>query len=107
MTTRRQFLRGAVSAAVAASLPASDGVELNSIAHPWDINLNPMDNECNPLNYIAQPPVPKFIFTNDANTGFYRAKDQLKLVAGGIQRLSLPFDLSAESLEEIEVDLPE
>lgn len=34
MTTRRQFIRGAVSAAVAASLPGGDGVELYSTTHP-------------------------------------------------------------------------
>lgn len=31
---RRAFIKGAVSAAVAASLPGGDGVALNSIAHP-------------------------------------------------------------------------
>lgn len=31
---RRQFIKGAVSVAVAASLPGGDGVELYSIAHP-------------------------------------------------------------------------
>lgn len=31
---RRTFIKGAVSAAVAASLPGADGIELNSIAHP-------------------------------------------------------------------------
>ncbi len=31
---RRIFIKGAVSVAVAASLPGGDGVELNSIAHP-------------------------------------------------------------------------
>lgn len=34
MTTRRKFLQGAVSAAVAASLPGGDGVELYSAKHP-------------------------------------------------------------------------
>lgn len=31
---RRQFILGAVAAAVSAALPASDGVALNSMAHP-------------------------------------------------------------------------
>jgi hypothetical protein len=31
---RRTFIKGAVSAAVAASIPSGDGVELYSIAHP-------------------------------------------------------------------------
>lgn len=31
---RRQFIKGAVSAAVAASIPGGDGVELYSISHP-------------------------------------------------------------------------
>ena len=34
MTTRRQFIKGAVAAAVAASLPGGDGVALDSMAHP-------------------------------------------------------------------------
>lgn len=34
MTTRRQFIRGAVAAAVAASLPGGDGVALYSAKHP-------------------------------------------------------------------------
>jgi len=34
MTTRRQFLRGAVSVAVAASIPGGDGVALYSAKHP-------------------------------------------------------------------------
>ncbi len=45
-TTRRQFLRGAVSAAVAASLPGGDGVELYSMAHP---QLSA--NEWQPMGY--------------------------------------------------------
>lgn len=38
MTTRRKFLQGAVSAAVAASIPGSggDGVVLGSSAHPYN-----------------------------------------------------------------------
>lgn len=31
---RRQFIKGAVAAAVAASIPGGDGVELYSMAHP-------------------------------------------------------------------------
>jgi len=34
MTTRRKFIQGAVSAAVAASLPGGDGVALYSAKHP-------------------------------------------------------------------------
>ena len=32
---RRQFIKGAVAVAVAASIPGGDGVELNSMAHPY------------------------------------------------------------------------
>jgi len=89
MTTRRQFLRGAVSAAVAASLPASgDGVALYSATHPS-------------LKYIEQGPAPVFLpFVTDNDTGMFRTgADTLKLVVGGIERLSL--------LEEIEIEIPD
>lgn len=46
MTTRRKFIKGAVSAAVAASIPGGDGVALNSIAHPY---LSA--NEWQPMGY--------------------------------------------------------
>ncbi len=48
MTTRRQFLRGAVSAAVAASLPGGDGVELYCARHPGWGTAN---SDINPLKY--------------------------------------------------------
>jgi len=85
VTSRRKFIQGAVSAAVAASLPAGDGVVLESITHPA-------------LKHLAHPPVPKFIFNSDPNHGFYGVSgDHLRLVVGGIERLS--------SLEEMEVEI--
>jgi len=46
---RRTFIKGAVSAAVAASIPGGDGVEL----------------------YCARHPVPAYSFTPDPDTGIY------------------------------------
>ncbi len=70
MTTRRQFLRGAVSAAVAASLPASgDGVELYSATHPTPAILP---------------------FTGDTDTGIFSpSSDHLRLVAGGVSEANI------------------
>ena len=103
-TTRRQFLRGAVSAAVAASLPGGDGVALYSAKHPYFPTAN---SDINPLKYIEQGPRPVFLpFVTDNDTGMFRTgADTLKLVVGGIERLALPFDQS--SLEEIEIEIPE
>ncbi len=44
MTTRRQFIKGAVAAAVAASLPVpvGDGVALQSMAHPSFYGATPI-----------------------------------------------------------------
>jgi len=88
MTTRRKFIQGAVSAAVAASLPGGDGVALESIAHPS-------------LKYIEQGPAPVFLpFVSDRDTGMFRTgTDHLRLVVGGIERLS--------SLEEMEIEIDE
>lgn len=76
MTTRRQFLKGSVAAAVAASLPAAgDGVELYSATHPvWK---------------DAVPHAPALLpVTGDSDTGMYRpSSDQLELVAGGLRQL--------------------
>lgn len=41
MTTRRKFIKGALAAAVAASLPGGDGVALQSMAHPTILPLGP------------------------------------------------------------------
>ena len=115
MTTRRQFLRGAVSAAVAASLPASDGVELTSIAHP--------------LIHTGNPAPALLPMVTDLDTGMFSpSADKLSLVTGGryagalsksmmetmeqvsakvysrkVFNFETAFDLS--SLEEIEVDI--
>ena len=108
---RRAFIKGAVSAAVAASLPGGDGVVLNSIAHP------------------QVTPVPALLpFVGDADTGiFSSSSDHLSLVTGGryakalaqsmnqtreqmtanvlnkVFKMETTLDLS--SLEEIEVDI--
>lgn len=70
---RRAFIKGAVSAAVAASLPGGDGVELNSIAHPtWN---------------VIDPPPPAFLpFVTDNDTGIFSTSgDKLELVSGGVR----------------------
>jgi len=98
MTTRRQFLRGAFSAAVAASIPGGDGVALNSATHP-PLNLADYltDSDAWYLKDVA--PTPVFLpFVSDRDTGMFRAGDDtLKLVVGGVRRLS--------SLEELEIDV--
>ncbi len=95
MTTRRKFIQGAVSAAVAAALPGGDGVALYSATHPSFPTAN---SDINPLKYMEQGPAPKFIFNSDPNTGFYGVSgDHLRLVVGGVRRLS--------SLEEIEIEI--
>jgi len=59
---RRTFIKGAVSAAVAASIPGGDGVEL----------------------YCARHPVPAYSFTNDLDTGiFVEGGDQISFVVQG------------------------
>lgn len=95
MTTRRQFLRGSVAAAVAASLPAAagDGVELTSIAHPA-------------LKCIEQGPRPVFLpFVTDNDTGMYRTgADTLELVAGGVKKITMG-EMKKFFTEEIEVEI--
>ena len=72
MTTRRKFIQGGLAAAVSASVPVGDGVELNSMAHPA-------------LKHIAQPPTPAFLpFVSDTDTGIFSpGAESLKFVASG------------------------
>ncbi len=95
-TTRRQFLRGAVSAAVAASLPGGDGVALYSATHP---QLSA--NEWQPLGYKDLSPAPVFLpFTSDRDTGMFRSgNDTLSFVTQGTR--------IHQMLEELEIDIPE
>ena len=107
MTTRRKFIKGAVAAAVAASLPGGDGVELYSAKHPY---LSA--NEWQPMGYTYK--------TYDFATHGTRLHEALarsmmqtreavaKRVLGKAfpeVELRTPFDLAA--LEEIEIEIPD
>jgi hypothetical protein len=106
---RRTFIKGAVAAAVATSLPGGDGVALQSATHP------------------APALLPMF---GDADTGIFSpSSDHLSLVTGEryakalaqsmkqtreqvtanvlnkVFKMETTFDLSPASLEEIEVDI--
>lgn len=116
MTTRRQFLKGTVSAAVAASLPASgDGVTLYSAKHPAPALL-PMTGDAD--TGIAALNEDSLSFVVDGHkmaTALARSMDQTReRVAADVMEkafhvpnhtLKIPFDLS--SLEEIEVEIKE
>lgn len=111
MTTRRKFIQGAVSAAVAASLPGSDGVALESIAHPAPAIL-PLVNDPNTGIYTNST----YAFATEGTRlhealarSMMQTRDVVaKRVLGKAfpeAELRTPFDLAA--LEEIEIDIPE
>lgn len=108
MTTRRQFLRGTVSAAVAASLPGGDGVALESAKHPAPALL-PMVGDADTGMFSPSGDTLSFVVD-----GVERARSLARSMSGTRERiaadvmnrvfdLDTPFDLS--SLEEIEVDI--
>jgi hypothetical protein len=109
MTTRRQFLRGAVAAAVAASLPGSDGVVLQSMAHP---TILPLINDPNTGIYTYKT----YEFATKGtkmHMALQRSMQQTReVVARNVlskifpeTELKTPFQLA--SLEEIEIEIEE
>ena len=109
MTTRRQFIRGAVAAAVAASLPGGDGVALYSAKHPL---IHTANSDINALKYTYKT----YDFATKGtrmHLALQRSMQQTReVVARNVlskmfpeAELCTPFDLAA--LEELEVDIPE
>jgi hypothetical protein len=109
MTTRRKFIQGAVSAAVAAALPGGDGVALYSTSHPevWTYK---------DLKFTTEYTYKTYDFATHGtrlHEALQRSMMQTReAVARNIlgkafpeAELRTPFDLAA--LEEIEIDIPE
>ncbi len=107
MTTRRKFIQGAVSAAVAAALPGGDGVALYSAKHPFVEHQNPAELEYTYKTYdfathgtrLHEALARSMMQTRDAVAKRVLGK------AFPEAELRTPFDLAA--LEELEVEIPE
>ena len=110
MTSRRKFIQGAISAAVAASLPGGDGVALYSAKHPSAPALLPLVNDPNTGFYTNST----YDFATHgtrmaqalAHSMMQTAKENIltkEIVAANV--FNRAFDPS--SLENIEIDIPE
>ena len=115
MTSRRKFIKGAISAAVAASLPGGDGVALYSAKHP---PLNPADYLTgSDAWYLADKYThTTYKFATEGTRLHEALARSMMLTRDAVAKrvlgkafpeveLRTPFDLS--SLEEIEIDIPE
>lgn len=98
MTTRRQFIRGAVAVAVSAALSGGDGVVLQSIAHPYTYRTYKTD-----VLYRSTP-VPR-----DLGCQMARALARSMLQTRDVMTTNVLnrafIGLSPASLEIIEVDI--
>ena len=110
MTTRRKFIQGAVSVAVAASLPGGDGVVLNSIAHPvptlhWNGVTIKTEYTYKTYDFATHGTrLHEALARSMMQTRELVAKNVLGKMFPEVE-LRTPFDLAA--LEEIEVEIDE
>jgi len=111
MTTRRQFIQGAVSAAVAASLPGGDGVVLDSSAHPYNYKTYATEAFF-AHDGTAIHPIPHEMSERMVEAlckSMMQCKEQVSanIFSSLGSDIHHALDLSAESLEELEVEIEE
>lgn len=106
MTTRRQFIKGAVAAAVAASLPGGDGVALQSMAHPSFYGATPIYTyKTYDLAYATKGTRMHMALQRSMQqTREVVARNVLSKIFPDVE-LKTPFQLA--SLEEMEVEIEE